>query len=118
MGPHANAALGQLVVQRQQAVLKPRAFDSDLEVLEAKLQQLLVGQCGPGKFATRHGASKADTQSWPRWCHERLFSTTGRRRMPDSSLQPVAAMARRFAGHGLPSLARDQFAQLVTDDLA
>src|SRR5208282_2834632 len=93
MRPHANAALGQLVLKRQQAVLEPGAFDPDLEVLEAKLQQPLVGQCGPGEFPTRHGASKPDTQSLRRWCHERPFTTTGAGvGMPDTGLRWMVAL--------------------------
>src|SRR5208283_3835067 len=100
MGPYANAALGQLVVKREQAVLEPRAFDPDLEVLEAKLQQLLVGQCGPGEFPTRHGASKPDTQSLRRWCHERPFSTTGP--VPDARLGPAIVGLQSWACNRSP----------------
>ena len=50
MGPDPDAALLEFVVEIVEAVLEPGAFDRDLEVLEAKLEQLLVGQGGPGKF--------------------------------------------------------------------
>src|SRR5947209_14177256 len=41
---HANATLRELAVESVEAVLEPRPFDLDLQVLEAKFQQLLVGQ--------------------------------------------------------------------------
>src|SRR6476660_6137823 len=36
---------------------RSRAFNSDLEIAEAQLEQLLVGQGGPGKFLGRHEIS-------------------------------------------------------------
>src|SRR5580698_1621228 len=48
--PHREAVLGKLVVQGQETVLEPSALDLDVKVLEADLQELLVGQRGPGEF--------------------------------------------------------------------
>src|SRR5580704_4755583 len=48
--PHVKAVLGKLVVQGQEAVLEPGALDLHMKVLEADLQELLVGQRGPGEF--------------------------------------------------------------------
>ena len=53
-GRTRDAALGELVMEREQTVLEPGALDLHMEVLEADLQQLLVGQRRPGKFSA-HG---------------------------------------------------------------
>src|SRR5687767_11675998 len=50
MRPDAEATLGELIVQITEAPCKPRARYADLKVLEAKLQELFVGQRSPGKI--------------------------------------------------------------------
>src|SRR5207248_2687441 len=57
MRPHPQLALCELIEQIVEAILEPSACDGDLEILEAKLEQLLVGQSGPGKFLARHDVS-------------------------------------------------------------
>jgi hypothetical protein len=54
--PDAKPPLAELRIELVQAPLEPRACDGDLEVLEAQLEEFVVGQGGPGK-PTRHGAS-------------------------------------------------------------
>ena len=57
----ADASLLQLVVEVADAAPEPGAFNLDLEVLEPHLQQLLVGQAGPGypaRRSTRHGVAR------------------------------------------------------------
>ncbi len=93
MGPGADAALCELVVDTEEAILKPGVFDGDPEIPEANLQQLLIRQCGPGEFPTGHGASKPATRSLLRWCHGRPFSTTGAGvGMPDTGLRWMVAL--------------------------
>src|SRR6266852_597168 len=66
MRPDAQPAPAELVVEIGQARLEPRAFDRDLEVLEAKLQELVVGQRGPGKLA-RHGVPELGKSAGGGW---------------------------------------------------
>ena len=61
-----------------QAVLEPRAFDGHLEVLEPDLQQLVVGQRGPGKFLARHGARNPERARSKMVSHGRTDPTTGK----------------------------------------
>ena len=58
MWPDPDIALLELLMESFEAVLEPSAFDRDLEIPEAQLEQLLVGQRGPGKFLSLHGNSK------------------------------------------------------------
>ncbi len=62
MRSDAQSAPTKLVMEIGEALLEPRAFDADLEILEAELEELIVGQRGPSKL-TRHGVSKAD-EAW------------------------------------------------------
>jgi hypothetical protein len=55
--PHREAVLGKLVVQGQEAVLEPGALDLHVKVPEADLQELLVGQRGPGEFLAHRCAN-------------------------------------------------------------
>ena len=55
--PHPQPPLRELLVEIGEAALEPGAFERDLEVLQAQLQQLSVGKRGPGE-PTWHGASK------------------------------------------------------------
>jgi hypothetical protein len=55
MRADAKPALCELVIEVVQAPLEPSTFDGELEVLEAQLQQLVIGQGGPGE-PTWHGA--------------------------------------------------------------
>jgi hypothetical protein len=61
MGPDSDAALLELAMEIVEAVLEPGAFERELEILEADLEQLLVGQRGLGKLPTRHGALEPET---------------------------------------------------------
>src|SRR5262249_52211449 len=89
MRPRPDVALRKLLVQGFEAVLEPGALDGDLEVLEAELEQLLLGQGGPGEFLARHG-----------------FSTRGRRgrsmvsRWADHDNRPQATSPRHSAHPG------------------
>src|SRR5580700_79578 len=60
--PYREAMLGKLVVQGQQAILEPGALDLHMKVLEADLQELLVGQRGPGKFLA-HPCANLQTEA-------------------------------------------------------
>src|SRR6202034_3333541 len=75
--PHQNAALRELVMKRQEAVFQPGTFDLDAKILEANLQELVVGQRGPGKFPAWHGALNLDDAG--RWCHGTPQATTRKR---------------------------------------
>jgi hypothetical protein len=56
MRPGPDAALLEFFVETAEAVLEPGAADRDLEIFQAEPEQLFVGEGGPGKFPTRHGA--------------------------------------------------------------
>jgi hypothetical protein len=44
MRPHPQVPLGKLLMKLAKTVLEPGARDRDLQILQAKAQQLLVGQ--------------------------------------------------------------------------
>src|SRR3954447_11119211 len=65
-----QVSLLQLLMERLEAVLEPSAFNFDLEIAETQLEQLLVGQEGPGKFPCRHEISNPDSDLDPLyWAH-------------------------------------------------
>jgi hypothetical protein len=44
MRPHPQVPLGELLMELAETVLEPGALDRDPQILQAKAQQLLVGQ--------------------------------------------------------------------------
>src|SRR5262249_23511896 len=50
MRPDSKAALDEFSMQVVETLLEPCTRNADLKVLEAKLQEVLVGQGGPGKI--------------------------------------------------------------------
>jgi hypothetical protein len=72
------------------AVLEPCAADGDLEILQAKLEQLFVGEVGPGKFPTRHGALKPKANPALRWCHRTVVGDYCQG-AEGSSIRPISA---------------------------
>src|ERR1044072_317983 len=60
-----EVSLLQFLMGGLEAVLEPGAFDFDLEIAEAQLEQLLVGQGGPGKFPCRHEISNPESDLDP-----------------------------------------------------
>src|SRR5262249_48690077 len=50
MRPDSEAALDEFSMQVVETLLEPCTRNADLKVLEAKLQEVLVGQGGPGKI--------------------------------------------------------------------
>ena len=75
MRPHADVVLVELGIKRVQASLQPRALDRHFEVLDADVQQLVVGQRCPEIFLTRHGRRNRN-RSRRRWCHGPPLATT------------------------------------------
>src|SRR5688572_17590776 len=57
MRPHAQATLAEFLVETIDAGLEPRPLNRDPEILETKLEKLLVRQIGPGKLS-RHQSRK------------------------------------------------------------
>src|SRR5215813_6518601 len=54
MGSDPDASLIELIMEIAETIVEPGAFDRDPEVLQAELEELLVGQRGPGKLLTWH----------------------------------------------------------------
>src|SRR5439155_13177607 len=93
MRPDAQSAPAELVVEIGEPLLEPRPFDGDLEILEAKLQQLVVGQRGPGKLA-RHGVPELGKSAGGGWVRGPKSSSPRRR------FQARLAWARASLGRG------------------
>src|SRR6185312_4679836 len=88
--PYPQTRLRQLVMQALHAVFEPGALHGEVEVLEPELEQLLVGQIGPGKFlCTRHGF-RGDNAKGAKWSHDPAMPTT----VQYPSLAPVALRAQ------------------------
>src|SRR5581483_4157758 len=88
----------QFAMQVAQAVFEPGALDADLEVLQAKFQQFLVGQRGPGK-AARHDA---ETRRWVAGAYA-VMAGGGRQLGPDA-----ARRARRCGPAGLAKMPKSR----------
>ena len=58
-----QAARGQLAVERRDALFEPAAFDSQTEVAEAHIEQLLVGKSGQLR-PKGHGRRQEVSGSW------------------------------------------------------
>ena len=89
----------------KQAVLEPGALDLHTKVLEADLQELLVGQRGPGEFSAHPCANLQHTDG-AEWCHGGPVPTTADPALTGTCSKQIwaactAAAHRQSVDHGI-----------------